>query len=255
MITVNRRKKNFLTLETAYYPEDYTKYSSDADIVLFYFSSRPVSGAREFNTLQIDLTKSEDQLMNELHKSTRHDIVKIQKEGRVTIRLNESPTETDLAEYCRNYDIFAEMKSIKGSDLSLLKQFAEQKALELKTAYDADGNILSSLCNLHTGHTVLGFYAYSNFRLYEDKDMRRFTANANKYLYWQDILTAKAQGYKILDMGGLGLGREGAGMDHVDEFKQGFGGSIVTLYQFYHPLTYRGKIAVNLLKLNRRIEF
>lgn len=255
MLTVNRRRKNILKLETVYFPDDYTKYSSDADIVLFYFSGKPAPNAREFNTLQIDLTKSEDQLLKEMHSSLRQEVMKVHRSSSVGIRYVEDPDEKDILEFCSGYDVFADMKGIKKTDRALLKEFMEQKALVLKIAYDSEGNILCSHCDLHTGDISLGFYGYSNFRLYDDKSKRRFIASANKYLYWQNIVITKREGYKILDLGGLGLGREGSGMDNVDDFKLKFGGSIVKLHHFYHPLTLKGKLAVSLLRLNNRIEF
>lgn len=255
MLVINQRKKLFLKLETVYYPEDYSSYKSNADIVLFYFSSKSIPGARLFNTLQIDLTRDEDRLLAELHKSTRHDILKTQKEASVDIVLNENPNARDITAFCDAYDLFVQMKGIKAADRDIMRKFMEKNALTITSAHSPDGSVLCSLTDIIAGDTVFGLYAYSNFRSSSDSKYRRMVANANRYLYWKNILNLKEKGFRTLDLGGLGMGREGSGMDNVDSFKLGFGGSIVQLYQFYYPLTPAGWLAVKAFNMNSRIEF
>ena len=256
MLVINQRKKLFLKMETVYFTENYADYRShDADIVLFYLSQRSIPGAREFHTLRIDLKKAEEELWQDMHRTTRNKIRNWNLEKNYRIDILSSPTPEEVRRFCRSYDDFARNKGIKAADEELLLMARDKGALFIFTLYDENDNDICAGADIHDGETVMNMYAYSHFRKFSDPARRNWVSKANRYLHWEMIRHYKEQGYAVRDMGGLGMGEESKDLDTVDEFKLSFGGKVETLFHFYLPKSIIGKLTVFLSQKNKHIEY
>ena len=256
MLVMNQRNKLFLKMETVYFAENYADYqSSDADIVLFYLSRHSIPGAREFHTLWIDLKKTEEELLRDMHRTTRNKIRHWEREKNYHIDILSSPTHEEVRRFCRSYDDFARNKGIKDADEELLLMARDKGALRIFTLYDEMNNDICACADIHDEETVLNMYAYSHFRKFSDPARRNWVSQANRYLHWEMIRYYKEQGFSIFDMGGLGMGKESKDLDTVDEFKLSFGGQVETLFHFYLPKSVMGKLVVFLLQKNKHIEY
>lgn len=255
MLVINKRRKMFLNMETVYFSEHYADYKTDADIVLFYLSAESIPGSRAFHTLRIDLSKSEEELFSEVSATTRSKIRQAAKAGSYLIHMDENPSREKIYEFCDSYDEFAKVKGIKGADRELLLMAKDSNALFISQLKDRDGKDLCGTADIHDSKIVLGMYSYSHFRKFSDHAMRNQVSNANRLLYWELIRYHKQCGLKILDMGGLGMGKESKDLNTVDEFKRSFGGKIETLYHFYYPKSLLGKLVIGLTGKNKKIEY
>lgn len=255
VLVINRRKKLFLKMETVYFAQDHRTYETDAHIVLFYLSEEYYPGAREFSTLRFDLTMSEEELFNSVSKTTRRRIRQAVQAGEYSIAFDDSPGDDKINEFCDNYDDFAVTKGIAESDRRLLFMARERNALCVSALRDSKGNMLCGTADIFDGRVVLGMYAYSHFRRFEDSGARSKISNANRYLYWELIRYYKQKGLKIMDMGGLGMGKEGPGLDSVDDFKLSFGGTVTTLYHFYFAKSLVGKFIIWITGRNKKIAY
>ncbi len=255
MLILNRRKKLTLKLETVYFADDPSNYETDADIVLFYLSTRQTPYARIFHTLRINLLKPEEQLFSELESTTRKRIRRAEKRGGLSIRFYDEPNPQVIDEFCRNYDEFANTKGIVACDRAFLQMAQKQNALRISLLTGMDGEILCGIAEIHDEVIAMGMYSFSHFRRYEDSSARSMISNANRYLHWELIRYNKQQGFAIMDMGGLGMGQETPDLDSVDEFKLDFGGEIRTLYHYYQARTLKGRLALLAIRKNSQIRY
>lgn len=255
MLIINKRKKYILKLETVYFADNHSNYKTDADIVLFYLSNENMPRSRAFNTIRIDLTKNEEEILADFNHTTRTRIRKVTKTKDFLTTYFDSPDKKTILEFCKNYDDFAYTKGIKTSDSELLFMAQKTNSLCISLLKNKAGEILCGLADIHDGNTVLGMYSFSHFRRYSENTARNAVSDANRYLYWDSMIRYKALGFRIMDMGGLGMGEETADLDTVDQFKMGFGGKVHTLYHFYYGNTFLGKAVLSIMWKNRKIEY
>jgi lipid II:glycine glycyltransferase (peptidoglycan interpeptide bridge formation enzyme) len=80
---------------------------------------------------------------------------------------------------------------------------------------------------------VQGLYNASAFRQFpDDRDLQYLCGQANSLLYHEDFLYFRKLSYKTYDFGGYGGNASG-----VDYFKDRFGGTVTTQYNYY-PIWY-----------------
>ncbi len=249
MLITDRRKKLFVKLENVFFSEDYRQYVSDADIVLFLRSSNGISDAAAFNTLQIDLKKSEEILFSEIRKNCRYEINRAERRDELFYSITDQPLDSDINLFCSFYNEFAAAKNLPALSVEQLRTFRELKALTISNIKAKEGDILCSHLYVTDGKRALGLHFPSCFRKYTDKEFRSMVGRANKYLHWQDIRYFKSKGFYYYDFGGLACDSDDLDMTKVDEFKLHFGGNKVVEYDFYYPLTLKGRI---LLLLSRK---
>lgn len=186
------------------------------------------------NTLTLDLTKSEDELLANMSQSTRRKIRQADKQG-VTVRAAQS--ENDLRAL---YDIYATTGSRQGFIVrpwsyyfDLWESFRTANLAHILMAEHA-GQTLAGVVLFHFAQRVWYFYGMSSN---DQRDLQ-----PNYALQWAAIRWAKSQGYQLYDWWGApNEFVEADSMWGVYRFKLGFGSQIVrTLgawdYIAYPPL-------------------
>jgi len=189
------------------------------------------------NTILIDLTREEDELLMAMKSKTRYNVRLAERRG-VEVRLG-GPTDLPLF-----YEMYVETSS---RDEFIIRPFAYyrhawQAFIEANLAHlfiaEYEGLPLAGLILFRFGNKVWYMYGAS-------RDLHR-NMMPNHLLQWEAMRWAKAQGCTVYDMWGApDVLDESDPMWGVYRFKEGFGGQFVRhlgaydhpasrlLYQFY----------------------
>lgn len=171
------------------------------------------------NTVSIDLTQSEDDILMAMSGNTRRKVRTAEKKD-VTIR---SATLDDLPILYDLYQVTGERDDFLIRPFDYYKR-AWQKFMEADLAHaliaEYDGKPIAHVILFHFGQKCWYFYGASS-----NEERNRMP---NYALQWEAMKWAKAQGYTIYDMWGApDVFDENDNMWGVYMFKQGFRGTVV----------------------------
>lgn len=255
MIAVRYRKRLFIRMKTVYFPNDVYTQCSDADVTLYYFSHQPPAKGFYGNTITsqwMSLEEDTEKLWSSVSNSVRRGIRRIQSIPDVSVKTIESPTVEDLQQFCDEYDQFADLKGISRADRELATEFIQESKTCIHYCIDKQLGILSGSFDLIQPDCAIGWYSFSKHLAVTDAEAKKTMADATKYIYWESILYAKAQGCKGFSMGELGDIEKDPSLEGLNNFKMSFGGIRKTLYHFYYARNLRGRILVYLLRFLKR---
>lgn len=170
------------------------------------------------NTITLDLTQSEDALLNAMSGNTRRKVRTAEKKD-VTIR---HATPADLDTLYQLYQLTGERDAFLIRPFDYYRQ-AWQMFMEAGLAHaliaEYDGQPIAHVILFHFGTTCWYFYGASS-----NAERQRMP---NYALQWEAIRWAKAQGYTTYDMWGApDIFDESDSMWGVYEFKRGFRGTV-----------------------------
>lgn len=197
----------------------------------FYFSDECVE--KYYETFLMDLTCSEDELMNKMSKSWRKNIRRAEK--KVQIIPIESENDPLLQQF---YEITIETRervSDFGLDVDIfyldfyrryIQTFIKNKKGMLNIAVKGD-KLLAGSGTISEGNTSLSFISAST----RDLEYERGTQH---FLRWEEIIWSKTHGYQWYDLGGIGPGSTSP-ENGIYTFKKRFGGKFirVPIYTMY----------------------
>lgn len=171
------------------------------------------------NTVWIDLTQSEEQILSKMKQKTRYNIRLSEKKG-VKIRV------ATKNEYEKVYQLYAETSIrdnfvIRSQDyyLHLWKTFSEKNICEVLIA-EYEGSIIAGLILYYFGDKAYYVYGMS-------ANVHR-NLMATYLLQWKAIVNAKQRGKKIYDLWGAPTNlKESDPMWGVYKFKLGLGGELI----------------------------
>lgn len=188
----------------------------------------------------IDLKKSKEELVENLHKERKRNIAKAEKEGLTFKVLNdEKHIETVILLLRKTYNRIRVPFSYE--KLFFNTQFILDNKVKFFGAFWEDKMIAGQVRLCYNG-TVYAWYAGS--------DSDYFNKRPNDFLLWNVILWSKENNYEVFDFGGAGKPNVPYG---VRDYKLKFGGELVNYgrYQKEHKrlLMYLGKFAFKLYKI------
>ena len=170
------------------------------------------------NTITVDLTQSEDELLAALGQSTRRKIRVAQKEG-VAVRPGAAP---DLDTLYALYRTTGERDGFLIRPFSYYEQAWRafmQAGLAHPLLAEVDGVAVAAVILFHFGRTCWYFYGASSN---EARDKQ-----PNYLLQWEALRWAKAQGYAAYDFWGApDVFTESDRLWGVYQFKRGFHGTV-----------------------------
>ncbi len=197
---------------------------------------------KEGYTSVIDLTQGLDEIWGDMEpKSCRYAIRRAARDS-VKITINQ-----DYEEFYQIYKSFSKQRGLPGLEkLDTIKKYGT-----LFTA-QFNGEILGGHVYLHDADTIMYWLAATK-RLGEDRERRSLIGNASHLLHWEAIQYAKEKGFKEFDMGSLFAkdGKDYPGYS-IDAFKRGFGGKVISRYQYSKDYSKIYTIARFLYSLLRR---
>lgn len=246
MLSISRKRWG-IQIQQIYFPKGTNfQIRSSTDLVGITQSVVPIEGLMPIETLQKDLTKSEEALFMEISKSTRKQIRQAQKNLELQTCINPTPSDEDILVFQEFYNKAADSKRTdRCTDFHVekLKLLRDQKALVMTKTEGEGKNPLCYRVYAADGERAMPFYSASHFRLTDDSQFRKLVGKAHRLLKWEDILWFKNNGYLIYDSGGLTPDK------NVRNFKLEFGGSITTEYSGYLPYSMAGKLVLKVRDL------
>jgi peptidoglycan pentaglycine glycine transferase (the first glycine) len=171
------------------------------------------------NTVEIDLTPSEDDMLMHMHPKTRYNIRLAEKKGVVV-------SEASTAEWQIVYRLYAETAARDGFIIRPWEYYQQVWSLlsesRMATCLKAeiDGTLVGAIWVVSFGKKAHYFYGMSSS---QHRDYM-----PNHLLQWRGMQLAKSQGRTIYDM--WGAPNEFVSNDSLSgvfRFKQGFGGEVI----------------------------
>jgi hypothetical protein len=209
----------------------------------------PLAGYRcvEFNTIEFDLSASEDALFAKLRPEARRQIRRCAEGGEVIYERFFPCDGAQVGRFFAAYDDLASHKGLAPLDRELTTTYAKSGVLDLSLVRTSDGRELAWHANYRTLQRARQLHSIAFFR--DDKAERQMIGRAHRFQTWRDILAFKEAGIPIFDLGGWYHGKTDAELLKVNAFKEEFGGEIVRRYICERGLTLRGKVYVALRNL------
>jgi hypothetical protein len=237
-------EKGYLKVAEVFFDE--READTHADIVRYQFRAEPITGCRsaDFHTLVCDLAEDPDALMGRIHKATRYEIRRAEKES-LACESAARPGDGWVTEFLDHYDRFAGSKHLKLANRTRIRALASHGALDLSRMRAAGGDILVWHAYIRTADRARLLHSASLFRS-ADKQEAAAIGRANRLLHWLDIQRFRAEGLAIYDFGGWYPGETDTEKLRINQFKQSFGGELVHQYNADRPVTWKGMAALQL---------
>lgn len=217
--------------------------SSGIDLIHAVQSPTPADGATDFYTSLIDLGRDEAQLLDGISKGFRYEIRRAADKDGLHTQFNATLDAQALGRFASHYDAFAASKGIAPANRAKLSALAARQALVLATVGDPDEPWLAAHLYLVDGRRARLYHSASAAA---DGADRQRIGRANKLLHWHALLHFKAAGLTTYDMGGISMGEV---LKAIDDFKQAFGGELTREYNCLLPVSWKGRLALRLLRL------
>jgi hypothetical protein len=171
-------------------------------------------------TMLVDLTASEKAILDAFSETTRYEV---NRSNRENVR---AELETDIERFCSFFNAAADAKgrdhldpisiATYGKNMCVTKAITENEVLAMH----------SYLFDEQIGRVAL-YHSASLFRLEKNSQQRNRIGRANRWLHFQDMVRFKRLGASLYDFGGYAKGTSVHELQRINEFKEGFGGSIV----------------------------
>ena len=222
-------------------------YLKGVDIERYFQQSRRLEGmfCRDFYTILIDLLNDPETLLAGMKRDTRYEIRRAQREGFIYDFLNGGESDV-FNEFCDYFDAFAQEKNQPAMRRPWLSLLAESGALTLTRIADPTGGALVWHGYHCSSQRATLLYSASISRDRESSAQRTLVGRANRYQHWMDMLSFKAKGLSIYDLGGWYEGAEDQKRLSINRFKEEFGGAIVHNYICERASTLKGSLFLKL---------
>lgn len=204
---------------------------------------------RKFGTLHNNLDEDSEQLMRNCKSNVRNEIRRAEREGVESVYItcentNEKKIEALCTEIDYAYKKMCEAKNLRYSSIrKVLIDFMKSDSLIITTAMIDKENVVYHVY-ISDGYTARLTYSVSLFR--GSKEAATAIGRANRMLHYRDMLALKESGHHIYDWGGFSLEKEE--VKSISEFKAGFGGVPVNVYEADKPVSLLAKIALYVKK-------
>lgn len=230
-----------MTLVNCYFLKTGETPLPSAHLIGFSHAYRPVNQLLKQTTLLIDLTKSEEQLLKDLHRTTRKQIRQATKYD-FQIEVIDNPTIANIREFQNFYNEFAKYTNTfkcGAFHVKTMELLIESNNLIITRIVNGSSNeILCYQVYITDKETAFSLYSASHFRLKNDSTDKRMLSIASRYLLWKNILYFKGRKNLVFDMGGL------TSNDNISSFKMEFGGKITEVYSGYEASSLIGKLVL-----------
>jgi len=251
ILYIDRRKHGLRVRDVFFAHQEEGVPRTGADLIYFMQSSSLGPGATQFHTSLIDLRQDSEGLFAEMSKGFRYEIRRAAEKDNLKVEVQTSPTPKVLAEFIVFYNIFAKSKGIATANQEKLSRLRDLGALQLAWVGAHDGPWMAVHAYIVDGLRARLYYSASTSAGMEASAQRQLIGRANKLLHWQCLLAFKCQGLCHYDMGGISLGQA---LKAIDDFKQQFGGKLITEYNRVEAVSWRGRSAMALLRLRNRLK-
>lgn len=236
------RSRFGLRLRDLFFAEGLDVSSEGVDLIHAVQLPTPRAGSTDFYTSLIDLHQDEAQLLGSISKGFRYEIRRAADKDGLTTHFTHLDDST-LARFTAHYNAFATGKGLAPANQTKLAALAARQALVLAIINAPEGPWLAAHLYLVSGTRARLYHSAS---LATEGADRQLIGRANKLLHWRALQHFKAAGLAAYDMGGISMGEA---LKAIDDFKQAFGGQLVREYNCLLPVSWKGRLALQLLRL------
>jgi hypothetical protein len=220
-----------------------------ADIVLARQCLRPLPAGRcsEFWSIEIDLGKAPEALLEAMDKNTRYEIRRAEKRDGLTCDFWPRPGAEIQGTFLDFYNGAAATGERERIRAEVLRRYTEAGMLGLSRVAQ-DGRDLA-------WHAYI--LAENRARLWlsgsaQDGD-RALIGRSNRYLHWRDMEALRNLGTGIYDFGGWYQGSSDKKLLSINQFKEQFGGTRVCHHDCVVPQSLRGKLYLRVQAMLNRL--
>ena len=222
-----------------------------SDIIKYKFVEEIIKNAISIEslfTIHIDLIKPEDLLFSQFKKNTRYEINRAMNKDNIICETYLASTEKNddkINLYMEYYNKFADSKNRYHLSFTDIEQFYNTNTLCIRRAISADySKIFSMHAYIIADNKSRLLQSSSNFREFENIEIQKLYARANRFLHWTDMLYFKNLGLSIYDLGGWYGGNILKEQILINKFKESFGGEKIKEFTFFVPVTTKGKFFI-----------
>jgi len=224
MLEIDRKIFMFRTKEICFadYPYDIDGYATVTFEVCPNKVDIPGFSRREGTTLVIDLTQDLDTIWRNMKKkSCRYEINRAQREG-IGVKISQN-----FEEFGKIYKAFWKKKVYR--EARVRPEFIKYGTL---FTAEIDGEVVAGHLYLEDDSHIRWIIGGSK-RLEVSPDKATLIGCANRLMHWEAIKYARAKGIKEFDLGGVYTGENKNDPRYtIRQFKQSFGGTLVTRYHY-----------------------
>ncbi|MCL1927432.1 MAG: hypothetical protein FWG07_01380 [Treponema sp.] len=253
MLIYPRRYLKFIRLRhgLAYFDEPYDKVKADI-IREWQYSKKRTLFSGDIHTLLIDLTKTEDDIFSGFDKITKRQIHSAKtKDAFTTVTFNNNSERGGGGEknnFFVFFNAFALSKNLPPIGEEEFNFLFENNVYIIRgVLYNDEVLVYHSYITVNKRARLM--HSASLFRNQTDTAFKNLIGRANRLLHWDDICFFKKNDYLIYDFGGISIDSKNQGIQAINKFKEGFGGTPVKEYKSYIPLTLKGLIFLLLKKI------
>jgi len=198
--------------------------------VFCYSNEKDVASKKNIlieQTSLIDLTKTPEELFNQVSRTFKYHIHKAENVG-VTTNIDYLPTVEKCHQVMSEFAVFADKKHIEWNPKRILALQKINK-LVISEAFLNEEKIVTHVY-LHDNNRIVLLHSYSQPNI-PDKKLQGY---ANKFLHWKDITDFKIFSLKLYDFGGINMKQHPG----ISTFKLSFGGNVIDCYSYIqvHPV-------------------
>ncbi len=225
-----------------------------ADVVRFMHVEHRVAGAHctAEPTITIDLNAAPEALLAGMKNRARTAIRRAEREGYAT-NLWFTPDDRVLHAFGVFYDAFARQKRLPPVDRGRLRVLRQAGMLCISSVAAPQGEVVAWHSYLCAGTRVRVLQSASLFRDRYTSAERNALGRANRYLHIIDMLAFRERGFRVYDLGGWYPGTRDIERLKINQFKEDFGGRIVTHYRCEMGVTLVGTCALVLARLKHSL--
>lgn len=230
------------------------KQLNNVDVLYYWQWKYPIEGAEsnEVYTRLLDLTKSHDELWQNISNNDRYKIRRAEQKDEVVYEYWDKTNSDIINRFSEFYDLFAVQKGIANIDRDWLKKRADARMIDISHVKAKDGSPLVWHVYYRNKNRVRLLHSAS-IKNRNDSSYQSFLGRANRYHHWQDIVRFKNSGIGIYDFGGWYTGNTDQAKLGINEFKEKFGGEVVKNFNCINSITMKGKLYLYLLKISTNL--
>lgn len=200
----------------------------DALKLTYYYHCKftgPVQGFERHAkfTKLVDVNRPDETIQKDFRKNTQYEVRRAQKEG-LAFSLVDNP---DV--FLQFYNGFATTKDQPPMDSKILRSYWPHMVVTQMTNAAEVLVMHSYVMDKTLGRATL-YHSASQFRGSEGEDgqqKRNLIGRANRLLHFRDMTWLRDQGFKTYDFGGYAAGTTDPALQHINDFKDSFGGELV----------------------------
>jgi hypothetical protein len=228
------------------------------DLWLSHQRSRPVSSRRwlYFYSPFVDLTQPAEALLAGMRKNVAREIRQAQERDDLSCAINTSPTEEDLETFARFYDANPHTPGQPPLDRVRLGELGRAGLVHLSTVHNPELEAMTWHCLLCHGRSrIIQVQAMATpYHGVLDKTWAAALGRANRWLFHQEFLYYRDQGFSLYDLNGWYAGVEDEKRLQINRFKEGFRGRVQFGYDGEEPVTLKGWVYLAFKALRRLLQ-